>query len=118
MTDFDLFRLAREGHTDELAAHLDAGISVDLANDRGDSLLMLASYHGHRETTDALLTRGADANVANDRGQTPLAGAVFKGNIDIVEALLKHGADPGAGSPSAIATAAMFGREDLLNLLS
>ena len=118
MTEIDLFQLAREGHTEDLAAYIDAGVSVDLTNDRGDTLLMLASYHGHAGTTDALLTRGADPNAANDRGQTPLAGAVFKGDIDIIEALLKHGADPGGGSPSAIATAAMFGREDLLHLLS
>src|SRR2546429_8843257 len=75
-----LFDLARQGRTAELAAYVDEGVPVNLANDKGDSLLMLAAYHGHAELVRALLARGADANQANDGGQTPLAGAVFKGD--------------------------------------
>lgn len=113
-----MFDLAREGASAELAAYVDAGVPANLTNERGDTLLMLASYHGQTESVAALLSRGADPNRANDRGQSPLAGAVFKGDVDIINLLLKHGADPDRGSPSAVATAAMFGREDLLSLLS
>ncbi|GGL48026.1 hypothetical protein GCM10010095_36180 [Streptomyces anthocyanicus] len=111
-----IFDLARQGRTEELVAYVDAGVPADLTNDRGDSLVMLAAYHGHAAAVRALLTRGADADRVNDRGQTPLAGAAFKGEIDVTKALVEAGADPAAGTPSAVDTARMFARTDLLEL--
>jgi ankyrin repeat protein len=112
-----LFGLAREGAAEQLAAYVDAGVDPNLANHKGDSLVMLAAYHGHAATVAALLERGADPNRPNDRGQTPLAGAVFKDEPDVITALVAGGADPEAGQPTAVATARMFEREDLLALL-
>ncbi|OKK09682.1 ankyrin repeat domain-containing protein [Streptomyces sp. CB02400] len=111
-----IFDLARRGRAEELVAYVDAGVPADLTNDRGDSLVMLAAYHGHAEAVRALLERGADADRVNDRGQTPLAGAVFKGETEVIQVLLKGGADPSAGTPSAVDTARMFGRTELLDL--
>ncbi|MFR9799623.1 ankyrin repeat domain-containing protein [Streptomyces sp. MS06] len=111
-----IFDLARQGRTEELVAYVDAGVPADLTNDRGDSLVMLAAYHGHAGAVRALLDRGAHADRANDRGQTPLAGAVFKGEEQVIKALLEGGADPAAGTPSAVDTARMFGKTDLLAL--
>ncbi|WP_181774013.1 ankyrin repeat domain-containing protein [Amycolatopsis pittospori] len=112
-----VFGFARAGATTDLAAYLDAGVSANLTNDRGDTLVMLAAYHGHAETVAALLERGADPNRENDKGQSPLAGAVFKNVPEVVKALLKGGADPRAGEPSAIDAARMFGNTELLTLL-
>src|ERR1700761_4829771 len=109
-----VFNLARAGDTAALTAYLDAGVPVNLTNDSGDSLLMLAAYHGHPDTVEGLLARGADPGRANDRGQTPLARAVFKKEPEIVRALLQAGADPAAGQPSATETATMFGNHDFL----
>jgi uncharacterized protein len=109
-----VFNLARAGDTVAIAAYVDAGVPVNLTNDSGDSLLMLAAYHGHPDTVHALLERGADPGRPNDRGQTPLAGAVFKKEPEVVRALLDAGADPAAGHPSATETAAMFGNADFL----
>jgi hypothetical protein len=109
-----VFNLARAGDTAAVAAYVDAGVPVNLSNDSGDTLLMLAAYHGHPDTVRALLERGADPGRPNDRGQTPLAGAVFKHEPEIVRALLDAGADPDAGQPSAADTATMFGNEDFL----
>lgn len=106
--------LAREGHHERLAAYVDAGVPVDLTDAQGNTLLMLAAYHGHAAAVSALARRGADVDRLNDRGQSPLAGAVFKGEDEVVGVLLAAGADPDAGTPTARATAAMFGREDLL----
>ncbi|WP_327120734.1 ankyrin repeat domain-containing protein [Streptomyces sp. NBC_01341] len=111
-----VFDLARRGESDTLAAYVDAGVPANLTNDRGDTLLMLAAYHGHARAVVALADRGADPDRANDRGQTPLAGAVFKGERPVIDALLAAGADPAAGTPSAVDTARMFGKDDLLEL--
>lgn len=111
-----VFDLARQGDTAKLAAYIDAGVPANLTNDRGDTLIMLAAYHGHGETVRALLKRGAEPDRPNDKGQTPLAGAVFKGEQDVITALVDGGADPAAGTPSAIDTARMFGKDELLTL--
>jgi uncharacterized protein len=107
--------LARAGDTAALAVCLDDGVRVDLANENGDTLLMLAAYHGHEDTVRALLSRGADPALANEKGQMPLAGAVFKKQAGIVRALLDAGADPHAGQPSAVETARMLGAYKFLD---
>lgn len=112
-----LFELARQGRTQELAAYVDAGVSPDLTNDQGDCLLMLAAYHAHEDAVRALLARGADCARVNDRGQTPLGGAVFRSCTGAVQALLAAGADPDLGDPSAAALARFFELPDMLALL-
>ncbi|MGK8522437.1 ankyrin repeat domain-containing protein [Nocardia asteroides] len=109
-----VFDFARRGDAANLATYVDAGVPVNLTNDVGDTLLMLAAYHGHADAVAALLARSADPNRANDKGQTPLAGAVFKGETEIVKQLAAAGADPDAGTPSARAAAVMFGKTELL----
>ncbi|MDH2392797.1 MULTISPECIES: ankyrin repeat domain-containing protein [Streptomyces] len=111
-----VFDLARRGEAEALAAYVDAGVPANLANDKGDTLVMLAAYHGHADAVRSLLERGAEPDRPNDRGQTPLAGAVFKGEDAVIHALLAGGADPEAGTPSAMDTARMFGKTDLLEL--
>jgi hypothetical protein len=113
-----VFDLARQGGTETLAAYVDAGVPVNLCNDKGDTLVMLAAYHGHRQTVTVLLDRGADPDRPNDHGQSPLAGAVFKGERAVIDALLDGGADPTAGTPSAVETARMFGLDDLVALFN
>ena len=105
-----MFDLARLGHVQRLLAYVDAGVPVDLTDAAGNTLLMLAAYHGHAAVVAGLAERGADVDRLNDRGQSPLAGAVFKGEDEVVATLLAGGADPDAGSPTARATAEMFGR--------
>jgi ankyrin repeat protein len=112
-----VFDLARGGHTEELTAYVDAGVPVNLTNDKGDTLLLLAAYHGHPETVAALLDRGADHGRANDRGQTALAAAVFRQSGEAVTRLLDAGADPDAGGPSARATAVFFELSAMTELL-
>jgi hypothetical protein len=113
----DLFDLARAGTTDELIGHLDAGVSVDVTDEAGNTLVMLAAYHEQADTVRALTARGADVNRANHNGQTPLSGAVFRDNNDIVSTLLAAGASPTLGMPSALQAAQYFGREAMLPVL-
>lgn len=111
-----LFDMARSGRAEELAAYVDAGVPVNISNDSGDTLLMLAAYHGHPQVVRALLARGAEPDRANDRGQTPLAGAVFKGEEEIASLLVAAGADADAGHPSPRDAARMFGQQRMLGL--
>lgn len=113
-----VFDLARGGHTEELGFYVDAGVPVNLTNDKGDTLLILAAYHQHAGTVAALLERGADHSRVNDRGQTALAAAVFRQSTDTVRHLLAAGADPDAGGPSARATAAFFDLPAMTDLLA
>ncbi len=78
---------------------------------------MHATYNGHAELSEGLISRGADVNMVNDRGQSPLAGAVFKGYDKVVEVLKNAGADPRTGTPTAIQTARMFNKKEILKVL-
>ncbi len=111
-----LFQAARTGDAALLQEATSGGAPPDLANQNGDTLLMLAAYHGHEAAVRVLLEAGAAVDQLNDRGQTPLGGATFKGFTDVVRTLLAHGADPGAGSPPAVTVAVRFSRDDLLAL--
>jgi uncharacterized protein len=113
-----VFGMARDGDAASLAAYVDAGVPVDLTNSNGDTLVMLAAYHGHTDAVSVLVARGADVDRLNDRGQSPIAGAVFKGEEAVVRALVAAGADVRGGHPTAVDTARMFEREDLLAILT
>ncbi|MGY1604987.1 ankyrin repeat domain-containing protein [Geodermatophilus sp. SYSU D00815] len=103
-----VFDLARAGASEQLVEYVDAGVPVNLTNDKGDTLLILAAYHGHPGTVAALLERGADHGRVNDRGQTALGAAVFRQSEEAVRALLAAGADPDLGGQSARLTAQFF----------
>ncbi|OWA13346.1 hypothetical protein B9W62_01125 [Streptomyces sp. CS113] len=106
--------LAREGRTEQLLEFLAHGLPADVRDPAGNTLLMLAAYHGHADSVRALIRHGADPDLRNGRDQSPLAGALFKGADDVVTVLIEAGADLDSGTPTARATAAMFGRDHLL----
>jgi ankyrin repeat protein len=111
---------ARHGESDLLATMLDAGMPVELHDEKGNSLLMLAAYHGQEKIVRELLRRGADPDARNDRGQTPLAGVAFKGHLEIARLLLEGGADPTAdqgGGRTPVMFATLFGHAEIVSLL-
>lgn len=115
-----VFHLVRLGDTDILGPLLDQGVPPNLCNQKGDSLLMLASYHGHFGTARLLLEHGADPEIRNDMGQTPIAGAAYKGDLAIVKLLLERGANVEGAAPdgkTALMLAAMFNRTEVVELL-
>jgi ankyrin repeat protein len=112
-----MFDLARAGDTPRLVEAIDAGIPVNLTNDAGDTLLILAAYHDQPETVRALLDRGADTARVNDRGQTALGAAVFRQSERTVTDLLAAGADPALGPRSALDVARFFDLPEMLALL-
>ncbi|HEX8638799.1 MAG TPA: ankyrin repeat domain-containing protein, partial [Pyrinomonadaceae bacterium] len=70
----ELFQLVRAGDAQRLENLLEMGLAPNICDEKGNSLLMLASYNGNYEATRVLLKRGGDPELANDRGQIPLAG--------------------------------------------
>ncbi|KAH7925995.1 ankyrin [Leucogyrophana mollusca] len=112
-----MFDAARDGNSELLLQAVDAGLPVNLTNDKGNTLLMLAAYAGHTDLTKGLLDRKADPNRLNDLGQSIIAGAVFKAHDEIVRLLASVGADPRIGKPTAIQTAHIFGRTELMEVL-
>ena len=112
-----MFDLARTGDTARLAAAVDAGVPVNLTNEAGDTLLILAAYHDHPDTVRALLERCADTARVNDRGQTALGAAVFRRSECSVTLLLDAGADPAHGPRSAFDIARFFELPEMLTLL-
>lgn len=114
------FQHARSGDAAALAALLDRGVPANVSNEKGDSLLMLASYHGHAAAARLLLERGADPELANARGQTPLAGVAFQGNPALAALLLDGGAVVDGAGPDGrtpLMFAAMFDRVEVVDLL-
>lgn len=114
----EAFECARVGDEARLIVLLELGVPVNLTNDRGDTLLILAAYHRQHRAVELLLARGADVDRANDNGQTALGAAVFRQDAGSVTALLGAGADPDAGARSARVVADFFGLEAMLALLS
>lgn len=104
-----IFDAARAGDTAFVTSAVDQGAPIDLTDQSGNTILMLAAYHGQSSLVQELAVRGADVNRVNDRGQSPLAGAVFKRSDEVIHLLIHHGADLDVGTPSARETAAMFG---------
>lgn len=111
------FDWARTGDIEGLTEHLDAGRPVNLSNNRGDTLLMLAAYHVQAGAVDLLLTRGADVDRVNDNGQTALGAAVFRRSAPVVDRLLAAGAGVDAGTRSARDVARFFGLDDMRRLI-
>ena len=115
----DAADLARNGDTAGLVALLKDGLAVDARDAKGNTLLMLASYHGRAEVVKLLLKSGATVDLRNDKGQTPLGGVAFKGYVEIATLLLDAGADPvadqGGSTPADFAT--LVGKTEILALL-
>lgn len=114
------FNFARNDDCKNLEIMLDAGLNVNLKTHKGDTLLMLASYHDSMHCAKMLLQKGALVDERNDRGQTPLAGVCFKGHLAMAKLLLDFGANPNANNglgATPYTFAILFGRQEIAELL-
>jgi len=115
------FQAAREGDTKTLAAYFKAGQPVNVANTRGDTMLILAVYHGHTEAVELILKQPKlTLDHRNAMGFTALDGAAFKGSVPLAKLLVKAGADlnakPASGK-TALMLAALTDRAEMVEYL-
>ncbi len=98
-------RLRYESYADMSAVHiardnenllkvvLGLGVSPDLRDSVGNSLLMDYSGLGNLRGVNLLLDFCADVNATNFEGESPLSIAVARGRLAIAKRLLEAGAD-------------------------
>jgi hypothetical protein len=90
----DVLHVASQlGRLPVVQALLQAGATVDKADDHGHTPLHTASSNGHLAILHALMQAGADVNKVDKYGQSPLYATSQQGHLSVVEALLQAGAD-------------------------
>ena len=116
----DLRQAAIAGDAKGVAALLDAGLSIETADNQKWTALHHAAHAGHLDVVDLLLARGAVVGAAATSGSTPLHQASAQGQLPVVQALLAKGADPRAATSDGITAlhgAAQEGRTPVVELL-
>lgn len=112
---------ARYGNTQDLMLMIESKMPINLSDQKGNTLLMLAAYNNHEQTTQMLVDKGAIVDQKNDRGQTPLAGVCFKGYLNVAKVLVRAGANiyenNGMGT-TPIMFASLFGNHEIVKYLS
>lgn len=79
---------ARAGDIEIVAGLAKAGVSLEAADAKGYTPLILASYHGQLALVEWLLSQKVDPCRGDARGNTALMGAAFKGHEALVTLLL------------------------------
>ncbi|APD91133.1 hypothetical protein BM524_15730 [Alteromonas mediterranea] len=115
------FDAAREGDSAMLAAFYQAGLDVNVADEKGYTALILAAYHGHTETVNFLIGE-ASANPCQEdnRGNTALMGAIFKGHVSVAKQLVFADCnidEENAQGQTALMFASLFDRQEIINTL-
>ncbi|MBN1648453.1 MAG: ankyrin repeat domain-containing protein [Spirochaetales bacterium] len=88
------FNIVRDGSIRAVELFLRAGMSYELRDRRGVSLLSHAVRNHHLAVVELLLADGADVNtIADDRGNSVLMDACSEGTAAICRCLLEAGAD-------------------------
>ncbi|HWB19100.1 MAG TPA: ankyrin repeat domain-containing protein [Phycisphaerales bacterium] len=73
----------------------DDGLSIEVADRNGTTLLGIAAQEGKVDIVKALLNAGADVNAVDRNGRTPLMAAASAKNPQVIYALLDGGANVG-----------------------
>jgi len=89
-----LFSRARHGRYKEVETLLDTGLSPDLRDEFGNTVLIIAAQNGNKRITKICLRRGANINAQNFRGQTSLHYCYAFGYVELGRYLESKGANP------------------------
>ena len=113
----------RYGRADVIEAALQIMKDIDVPNQFGQTLLMVASVYGHRDVVRLIMARIGDqvnVNARSRSGTTPLMYAVQNGHTAVVEVLLDHGSDVNLANQrgeTPLMAAAGHGRLDVARLI-
>jgi len=115
------FDAAREGNSAMLQAFYQAGLDVNVADEKGYTALILAAYHGYADTVSFLIEQ-AKANPCKEdnRGNTALMGAIFKGHVSVAKQLVFADCDideENAQGQTALMFASLFDRQEIVSSL-
>ena len=87
-----VFFAAYDGEIETIEKLLADGISPNIQNEDGKSLLHVACDDGYFGLLELLLQNGADPNIEDKDGDTPFDYAVFRNHKEFQEMLIAHGA--------------------------
>ena len=88
-----IFSRTRHGRYAEVDQILSVGIPVDVCEEAGNTVLILAAQQGHVELCQLAVACGAAVNKQNLRGNTALHYCFSYGYKALVDVLISHGAD-------------------------
>ncbi len=94
-----------------LAAVLNTGLSIDTADNDGETALMEAADEARPEVVRLLIKHGANVNLADEDGDTALMMAADEGRTEVVRILIEAGADLNARNKEG-QTALMMAEEE------
>ena len=109
-----------EGDFEHVHSLVEAGVNLNVRDERSNTALMNAAAKGHIDIVKLLLDRGAGVNVQDKESNTALMNAASKGHIDIVKLLLDRGTEVNFQDKegyTALMEAASFGYIDIVKLL-
>jgi ankyrin repeat protein len=87
-----VFYAAYDGDIETIKKLLANGISPNIQNEDGKSLLHVACDDCYSGLLELLLQNGADPNIEDKDGDTPFDYAVFRNYKEFQEILIAHGA--------------------------
>jgi ankyrin repeat protein len=87
-----VFFAAYDGEIKTIEKFITNGISPNIQNEDGKSLLHVACDDGYFGLLELLLQNGADPNIEDKDGDTPLDYAIFRNYKEFQEMLIIHGA--------------------------
>lgn len=95
-------------------------MDIHKQNEKGTTILWIASCNKHIDIVEDLLNRNADPNICNIKGDSPLIAAIQKGSKTIIELLLAYGAKMNLNNinrDNCILIACRNGQDEVLDLL-
>lgn len=90
---------AEYGDVNSVKALLDQGTQVDVADQNGQTALMIAANMGKLDVAQLLLDRGANSNARDKNGKTPLMHGATTAQAAVLQLLINRGADVKAKAP-------------------